>query len=131
MDPHGFAFENYDVIGGWREYYRTVGAGDRVNDLAAGMRVLYRKGPAVAVGDVLPGGQRFNGIDDYKKLLLQEKEQLTRAITEKLLIYSLGRGLTFADRPAIDSIVANLGKNNRGLRTLIHEIVASEPFLTK
>src|SRR6266403_5037373 len=50
IDPPGFALENFDVIGGWREQYRTIGKGDPV--VVDGKRMRYKKGPAVDAGDV-------------------------------------------------------------------------------
>src|SRR5262249_144520 len=64
IDPAGFALENFDVIGGWREYYRSVGEGETVN--LGGRKMKYLKGPAVDAADVLPDGRRFRDIDEYK-----------------------------------------------------------------
>jgi len=52
IDPPGFALENFDVIGGWRKYYRSIGKGEPV--IAAGKRMRYKQGPPVDAGDVLP-----------------------------------------------------------------------------
>ena len=50
----------------------------------------YSKGPKVDPADVLPDGQKFRNIDEFKQLLLKDKDQLARALTEKLLTYATG-----------------------------------------
>ncbi len=131
IDPHGFALETFDVIGGWRDAYRSLGKGTPVDRTVEGVRVNYRWGEPVEAADVLPDQRSFNNIQDYKRLLLEQPDQIARNLCEKLMIYALGRGLTLSDRPVIDAIVKRLKTENYGFRTLIHEIVASEPFTTK
>jgi hypothetical protein len=129
IDPPGFALENYDVIGGWRDRYRSIGDGDPV--IIDGHRRRYLHGPAVDAADVLLDGRRFKDIDEFKQLLLEDKDQLARALTEKLLTYATGSVPTTADRAEIDSIVGRLREQNYGLRSLIHEIVQSNVFQSK
>ena len=129
IDPPGFALENFDVIGGWREHYRKVGDYDAV--IVDGRRVRYRDGPPVDAADVLPDGRRFQNIDEYKQLLLTDKDQLARALADKLLSYATGATPTSADDPQIDAIVAKVREKNYGFRSLIHEIVASDLFRSK
>ncbi|CAN5221031.1 DUF1592 domain-containing protein [soil metagenome] len=130
IDPPGFALESFDVIGGWRGHYRTLGGGDWVDgDPRYPHRTIqYRKGPEVNSQGQTEDGREFADIRDYKRILLEDKEQLARSLTEKLLTYALGRGLGFSDRPGVDAIVANLEAGGYGLRTLVHEIVQSEAF---
>jgi len=127
IDPPGFALESFDVIGGWREKYRSL-ANNGEKD-ANGRRV--RPGPAVDPADVLPDGRKFHDIDEYKKLLLEDKDQLARALTEKLLAYSTGAVPVKADKPEIEAIVRNVREHNYGFRSLIHEIVQSPVFQSK
>jgi Protein of unknown function (DUF1592)/Protein of unknown function (DUF1588)/Protein of unknown function (DUF1587)/Protein of unknown function (DUF1585)/Protein of unknown function (DUF1595)/Planctomycete cytochrome C len=129
IDPPGFALENFDVIGGWREHYRSLGNGEPV--VVNGRRVRYLNGPAVDAADVLPDGRRFQNIDEYKQLLLQNKDQLARAVSEKLLSYATGAAPTEADRDAVEAIVAKVGAKNYGLRSLMHEVVQSAMFQNK
>jgi hypothetical protein len=91
----------------------------------------YLQGPAVEAGDELPDGRRFRDIDEFKQLLLQDKDQLARALTEKLLTYATGAASEAADKPAIEAIVRKVREKKYGFRTLIHEIVQSELFLNK
>jgi hypothetical protein len=129
IDPPGFALESFDCIGGWRERYRVTGNGDPVE--IDGRKMIYRLGKPVDPGDVTPRGDRFQNIDEYKQLLLQEKAQLVRALTVKLVTYATGRAPQLADREAVDAIVARVAAKNEGLRSLVHEIVQSELFQHK
>ena len=96
IDPPGFALESFDVIGGWRDYYRSVGKGEPV--VVNGRKMRYLKGPDVDAADVLPDGRQFKNIDEFKQLLLKDKDQLARALTEKLLSYATGGAPAKADR---------------------------------
>jgi mono/diheme cytochrome c family protein len=129
IDPPGFALESFDVIGGWRDYYRSSGRGKTVT--VDGRRMPYHQGPNVDPADALPDGRRFANIDEFKQLILQDKDQIARALAEKLLIYGTGGALEATDKPEIEAIVARVRDKNYGLRTLIHEIVQSKPFQHK
>lgn len=131
IDPPGFALECFDVIGGYREFYRSQGAGDRFEFRQNGQRFYGRKGPTVDASGTLPDGRAFKDIRDFKKLLLADQTQITRALTENLATYATGAGITFADRRDVESIVKAAQAKNSGFRTLIQEIVASPLFLQK
>lgn len=126
IDPPGFALENFDVIGGWRDHYRKINEGEPVS--INGRRVRYLNGPPVDAADVLPDGRPFQNIDEFKQLLLGNKDQLARALAEKLLSYATGAAPTALDAPKIDALVSSVREKNYGFRTLIHEIVQSELF---
>ena len=139
IDPPGFALENFDPIGGWRDYYRVPAPTGRGKVDLPGFKVLrvgfvqrpiYR-GPDVENGGETHDGRKFKNIDDYKKLLLADKDQLARNLTQKLLVYSTGADIQFADRELVEQIVARLATKNYGFRTLVHEIVQSRAFLNK
>ena len=127
IDPPGFALESFDVVGGWRDHYRALTNGGEKD--SQGRRV--RAGPAVDTNDVLPDGRHFADIDEYKKLILEDKNLLTRSLTEKLLAYATGTAPTKTDRAQIETIVQNVSHKNYGFRSLIHEIVQSPMFQTK
>ena len=93
-------------------------------------RPIYR-GPDVENGGETHDGRKFKNIDDYKKLLLADKDQLARNLTQKLLVYATGADIQFADREVVEQIVARLATKNYGFRTLVHEIVQSRAFLNK
>jgi hypothetical protein len=129
IDPPGFALESFDVIGGWRENYRSVGKGEEVN--LNGRKMRYLKGPPVDAADVLPDGQRFRNIDEYKQLLQKDKDQLARALAEKLLSYATGGTPAKSDQAEIEAIVKRMRDNGYGFRTLLHEIAQSKVFQSK
>jgi len=70
-----------------------------------GRTMRYKKGPDVDTADVLPDGRRFKDIDEFKQLLLKDKDQLARALAERLLAYATGGAPTKADRPEVDAVV--------------------------
>ena len=129
IDPPGFALESFDVIGGWRTHYRTTGNGKPV--MLDGRRMPYLQGPKVDPADAMPDGQKFRDIDEFKQLLLKEKDQIARALTKRLVTYATGATVQTADQPHIEAIVRNIREHDYGLRTLVHEIVQSELFRHK
>jgi mono/diheme cytochrome c family protein len=129
IDPPGFALESFDVIGGWRDYYRTSGNGKAV--MIDGRRMPYLQGKKVDPADLLPDGRKFRDIDEFKQLLLSDKDQLGRALTERLVTYATGATPRPADRDEIDAIVGKIRDRDYGLRTLVHEIVQSRIFQSK
>jgi hypothetical protein len=107
IDPMGFGLENYDVLGRWR----TEDAGK----------------PIDAKGE-LPDGTAFDGPQELKAVLLQRKDLFIRHLTNKMLGYALGRGLTLEDSCTVDEIVAQLEKDDYKAHTLVLGIVLSTPF---
>jgi hypothetical protein len=130
IDPPGFALETFDVIGGWREHYRVPTSTGQVIEILPSKRRVHR-GLSVEAGYTMPDGTAFSDIDEYKQLILQDKDSIARALTEKLLTYATGARIQFADREDITEIVNHLRAKNYGLRGLIHQIVDSRPFLNK
>jgi hypothetical protein len=107
MDPLGFGLENFDGIGAWR-----TKDGEFVIDPA---------------GD-LPTGESFKSPKELRAILLAQKDDFTRCLTEKMLTYALGRGLEYYDQCATDSIVEAVRKADYRFSALIEEIVMSDPF---
>ena len=132
IDPPGFALENYDPIGNWREFYRvTTKTKAGVVPLPyAGGRAVFR-GLDVEQGGETPEGEAFRDIEGYKAILLEDKDQLARSLTQKLVIYATGADIQFADREVVEQIVARERARNYGFRSLVHEIVQSRMFLNK
>ncbi len=110
MDTLGFAFENFDAVGRWRD---------------------KDGGASIDPSGELPDGQKFAGPAELKQLLLQRKEDFARCIAEKMLTYALGRGLEYYDRPTVNRIVKAVGKNDYRFSALVSEIVKSEPFVNR
>ncbi len=111
IDPMGFALENFDPIGGWRD--------------------SYGRKAAVDSSGRLPSGKSFNDIVQLKEILLDQKGQFVRALTGKLMAYAIGRKIDPSDRPDIDAIIAAGGEKGDGMRDLIRLIVQSDPFREK
>jgi len=133
IDPPGFALESYDVIGGWRQRYRSLEQGDPVpNKFASlGTPVAYRNGQAVDPSGVLRDGRAFADIEQFKKLLLKDERQLARSFVRQLVIYATGAPVGYADRPAVEKILDRTQAGHYGLRSLIHEVVQSSLFQNK
>jgi hypothetical protein len=107
MDPIGFAFEHFDAVGRWRE--------------AEG-------GLPIEAASTLPDGTKIDGIAGVKHLLLDDPQRFVNAVTEKLLMYAVGRNIQFYDRPAIRAIVREAAADDYRFAALIKGIVASVPF---
>ncbi len=120
IDPPGFALENYDVIGGWRNHYRALTDRGRLG-----------KGPVVDPSYDLPNGQSFDDIDGFKRMILAEPDQIARNLVEKTLVYATGARIEFADRREIEEIVEKTSHENYGFRSIIHAAVQSSIFLEK
>jgi len=129
IDPPGYALESFDVIGGSREYYRSVVKGDVVT--LEGRQMRYLKGPAVDPSDVLPDGRAFKNVDEFKQLLLKDPDQLARALTEKLLTYATGGAPGSVDRSEVEALVRAARGKNYGFRSLVHDVVQSPLFRNK
>ena len=107
MDPLGFALENFDALGKWR----TVADGEKVNASAS-----------------LPDGTLFEGIAGLRELLTKHKDDYVRTVAEKLLAYSIGRGIEYYDLPAIRKIGRESAMNDYRWSSLVLSIVRSTPF---
>lgn len=134
IDPPGFALESYDVMGGYRENYRSLNKsfpGPKGDQLAGQRYVNWRIGPKVDATGVTDDGKPFSGLPEYKKILLADPQQLARALAEKLATYGTGRGMGFSDRATIDRIATAVAAKKYGFRDLVHEVVQSEVFRSK
>jgi len=109
----------------------VLGAKEPLNKMAFGKRVTYGDGPPVDASNTLPDGRAFTGLRDFKQLLLEDKDQIARALARKLVTYATGHGLEYRDRTALERIVAQCGERQYGLRSLIHAVVQSELFQNK
>jgi hypothetical protein len=142
MDPPGFALESYDVIGRWRDHYRSKELGEDV-DAKVGenhTHVKYKLGPKVDCAGQTVDGIPFADIDQFKPILLKEQRQIARNLLSRLAVYATGSAVGFSDRPAIEKILDACAsvKGDAGPRreaypihSLIEELVVSDLFLTK
>lgn len=111
IDPWGIAFENYDAMGRWRDEI---------------------KGKPVDATSRLFNNEPLNGMDGLKRFLLKNRQdQFVQAIVHKMVVYALGRPLTFADRSGVDEITAGVRQQGDGLATLITQVATSELFRSK
>jgi len=109
MDALGFALENFDAVGKWREKDRLAG------------EIIDASGE-------LPDGSKVNGPDDLRNALLANPEQFVQTLTEKLMTYGLGRTVEYHDMPTVRAIVRAAAKDNYRFSSLIMHIVTSAPF---
>jgi hypothetical protein len=107
IDPVGFAMENYDAVGRWRD---SEGAF------------------SIDASGALPDGSEFTGIDGLEKALLNRPDVFARTVTEKLLVYALGRGLEPEDGAAVRRIVTDAAKQDYRFSAIVEGIVFSTPF---
>jgi mono/diheme cytochrome c family protein len=107
MDPIGFAMENFDAVGRWRER-----DGDQ---------------PIDATG-VFPEGTKFDGLPGLKMELLRQPEQFVGTVAERLLMYAVGRNLQYYDAPTVRAVMRDAEPANHTLASLVLGIVKSRPF---
>lgn len=107
MDPIGFALENFDAIGA----YRTKDGEFEIEP-----------------GGEFSDGTKFGGLDKFKSAISGKRAEFARCLAEKMLIYALGRGLEYYDRPTVLKIEKALAANDYRFSTLVTEIVKSDPF---
>jgi hypothetical protein len=107
IDGLGFALENYDAIGRWRE---------------------QEAGKPIDNAGELSDGSKFTGPEELKKLLLERKDVVVRNLASRMLGYALGRGLTVKDSCTVDQIVGQVKAQDYRAQALIEAIVLSVPF---
>ena len=111
IDPLGFALENFNAIGRWRERYEN----ERKVDMEG---VLFRK-------------HKFNNVVEFKDAILAEKNRFVRGLAGHLMAFSLGRELGPADQIVLDEIVRNAASKDYRMKALLREVVFSEPFMAR
>ena len=127
----GFALESFNPIGGWRDHFRSLGEGEKVEVQVNGRNVRYRQGQPVDSAGALPSGQSFSGFVEFRDHLAGDSDVITKTLTKKLLTFASGREMGFSDRKEIAEIVKKSSENGNGFRDLIQLIVASEIFRSK
>ncbi len=109
MDPLGFALENFDATGMWRDKDRFANT-------------------SIDSAGELPDGTKINGPDDLRNALLRRPEQFVQTFTEALLTYSMGRTREYYDMPAVRKIVRDTSAQNYRFSGIVEDIVASDQF---
>ncbi len=134
IDPPGFALEEFDVMGGWRNRYRasSQGTGERVTGFGHdGLIFRYRTGPAVDSSGELPDGRPFRDIREFKQAIAADPAVLAANLVRQLAVYATGAPIRFSDRAAVARILARSRASDYGVRTLLHELISSDLFLSK
>jgi mono/diheme cytochrome c family protein len=108
IDPIGFALENFNAVGQWEN--------------------ATREGLKIDSAGILVDGTPIDGPVALRKALLARPEVFVGTVTEKLMIYALGRGLEPVDMPVVRNVVQGSAKNNYSLQSIILGIVQSSPF---
>jgi hypothetical protein len=109
MDPLGFALENFDAVGRWRTEDQEAHS------------------PIDASGKLMDGSS-FSGPAEFRAVLLKRRVEFVNTVVEKLLTYSLGRGLEYYDAPAVRQIMRATEPTEYRWSAIIGEIVKSPPF---
>jgi hypothetical protein len=132
IDPAGFALENFDVMGGWRDRYRSEAEGELAQGIAkSGQKFAFHYALPVDAGGELPDGRKFRDVRELKQLLIADEKQLARNLAKQLAVYATGAPIRFADREPIEQLLERASSSHYGVRSLIHELVQSELFLNK
>jgi hypothetical protein len=90
-----------------------------------------RLGAPVDSSGTTPGGEDFNDIRDYKRLLLQHEEAMARAFVQRLVLYATGAPVRFGDRAQVDAILQSARSRSLGVQTILMELIASPIFRQK
>ena len=133
LDPPGFALESFDVIGGQRTRYRSIGKGDQAprGSIDPFIHISFKLGTKVDPAGSLPDGRNFQNVQEFQQLAARNSTLLLTNMTQQFATYSTSRPTLFSDRDAVKTIVMHTQKQGGGLRTLIHELVRSELFQTR
>jgi hypothetical protein len=107
MDPIGFAMENFDAVGRWRD---------------------SDSGNKIDVSGAFPDGTKFSGMAGLKKVLLAHPEEFVSTVAGKLLMYAVGRNLQYYDAPSVREIVRESAATNYDFSSLILGVVKTNAF---
>jgi hypothetical protein len=119
MDPPGFALENFDASGKFRSNYLQLNNGK------------LQPGQTIDPSYTLADGRTFKDLKDFVRLTASQPDKLAKNLAEKLLAYSTGAPIQFADHDSIRTVVQQSAEDDYGIRTLIQAVVESPTFLTK
>jgi hypothetical protein len=132
FDPAGFALENFDVFGGWREKYRALADGEKALGIGKnGQKFAFRYIQPVDASGSLPDGRSFKDVRELKRLLLQDERQIARNLTNQLLVFATGANVQFSDRPKVEALLDRAATKNYGVKSLIQLIIENEMFRNK
>jgi hypothetical protein len=131
IDPAGFALESFDVLGGWRDRYRSTEEGEPVTGLGKnGHDFTFRLSQPVDASGQL-NGTKFSNVVELKQALLKDERKIARNMVGQFVAYATGAPVAFSDRAEVERILAAARQDGYGMRTLIHQIVQSKLFTNK
>ncbi|RMF37116.1 MAG: DUF1592 domain-containing protein [Planctomycetota bacterium] len=119
IDPPGFALENFDAAGKWRDFYPLVRSGK------------VQRGQAIDTSYTLASGEHFDGYADFRDLAGQRQQDLARNLIQHLLVYGTGARISFADRWEVRELAEQVAEQGYGVRSIVDAVVTSPLFLTK
>jgi copper chaperone CopZ len=130
IDPPGFALESFDVIGGFRDRYRSIGEGDPAErgSIDPFIGISFKLGQSVDSTGELSDGRAFKDVRDYQSLLASDSSRLLRNLARQFAVYATGQAVRFTDQPLIEDVVRRTEKRKGGIRTLLHELISSPLF---
>ena len=129
IDPPGFAMESLDPVGIFRNRYRN--SKDTKAPINIGLRFLHKTywvGKPVDSSGKTAAGDSFSGLQQYKKLLMKSKEQVARNFVSKLIEFSTGGEIEFADREVVERILNKTRSKGFLMKDLMHQVVLSRLF---
>lgn len=119
FDPPGFALENFDAGGKWRDRYRQLVGGK------------FKRGGKVDPSHTMLGGDEFDSFAQFRELVARDDSTLARNLASQMLVFATGARVSFSDRPTLDAIVSQTGIQSHGFRSILDAVIASEAFLKK
>jgi hypothetical protein len=133
FDPIGFGLESFDIAGGWRDQYRSLGdQGEIVQGFGKnGHKFTFKLAQPVDCTGTMRSGVSFEDVRGLKRLLVADERQIARNLLHRLIAYSTGAPVTFGDRGIVEGILDQARPSEYGVRSLIHALVASKLFRTK
>jgi hypothetical protein len=132
IDPAGFALENFDVFGAWRDKYRALADGEKAPGVGKnGQKFAFRYIQPVDASGALPDGQKFQDVRELKRLLLKDERQIARNLTNQLIVFATGASVQFSDRPKVEAILDRAASKGYGVKTLMQLLIESEMFQSK
>jgi hypothetical protein len=130
FDPVGFALENFDVMGAWRDRYRAMANGEKITGIdPAGHPYTYFVAQPVDASGRLETGETFADVRELKRLLAANPRQLARGFLSHLILYATGTPVRFADRPGLERILDACAADGFRVADLVHALVESAIFL--
>ncbi len=129
FDPLGFALENFDIMGAWRDRYRGMEKGVKVTGIdRAGHPFTYFVSQPVDSSGKLLNGDEFGNVRDLKVILAADPRALARNLLHQFTLYATGTPVRFSDRAEIETLLDHCEEDGYRIRDLIHELVGSGIF---